>query len=256
MNFIIAAGTDAGNVKETNQDSFNVKVLSTPMGKMAFAVVCDGMGGLSHGELASASVVHAFNKWVTTRLPVLSARGNIEDYEIKSEWFDLLAVLNGKIHEYGRREGVTLGTTVTAALLTQYRYYIVNVGDTRAYELDTEIKQITTDHTLLSQEISKGNLTEEEAEKDERRNVLLQGIGASDNIYPDMFFGPVSDNGVYMLCSDGFRHELSKDEIFNVLRPENMLNAVQMKNNIDYLISVNKEREESDNITCVAIRTF
>lgn len=60
MDFIVSATTDIGNIKDTNQDSYNVKVLNTEAGKMAFAVLCDGMGGLSKGEVASASVVKAF----------------------------------------------------------------------------------------------------------------------------------------------------------------------------------------------------
>ena len=74
MDFIVSATTDIGNIKDTNQDSYNVKVLNTEAGKMAFAVLCDGMGGLSKGEVASASVVKAFCSWVDTRLPLVCAR--------------------------------------------------------------------------------------------------------------------------------------------------------------------------------------
>jgi serine/threonine protein phosphatase PrpC len=60
MNFIISANTDVGLVKDTNQDSLTSMVLSTPLGRMAFCVLCDGMGGLAKGEVASASVITAF----------------------------------------------------------------------------------------------------------------------------------------------------------------------------------------------------
>ena len=82
MDFIVSATTDIGNIKDTNQDSYNVKVLNTEVGKMAFAVLCDGMGGLSKGEVASASVVKAFCSWVETRLPVLCASG-LNDADIQ-----------------------------------------------------------------------------------------------------------------------------------------------------------------------------
>ena len=70
MNFIVAAATDIGITKSANQDSFNARVFSTRLGKMAFAVLCDGMGGLSKGEVASASLVNAFCKWADNKLPV------------------------------------------------------------------------------------------------------------------------------------------------------------------------------------------
>ena len=61
MNYIISANTDIGIVKSTNQDSLSVKVINTSIGKMAFAILCDGMGGLEKGEVASASVIRAFD---------------------------------------------------------------------------------------------------------------------------------------------------------------------------------------------------
>ena len=64
MNFIISANTDVGISKSTNQDSLTNMVVNTPQGRMAFAVLCDGMGGLDKGEVASASVIHAFRNWV------------------------------------------------------------------------------------------------------------------------------------------------------------------------------------------------
>lgn len=65
--FLIGAQMDIGNVKKTNQDSLSVKILNTAQGKMMFAVLCDGMGGLAKGEVASASVVRAFDNWVQTQ---------------------------------------------------------------------------------------------------------------------------------------------------------------------------------------------
>ena len=71
-------------------------------------------------------------------------------------------------------------------LLTQTRYYIMNVGDSRAYELTDGLKQLTNDQTFVAREVALGNMTPEQALVDERRNVLLQCVGASDEVYPDM----------------------------------------------------------------------
>lgn len=257
MNFLISSATDKGTTKNTNQDSFNVRVISTNIGKMVFAVLCDGMGGLSKGEVASASLVNAYCKWAESKLPVICEKG-ITDFEIRSDWVSIATEFNEKIKIYGRKCGLLsgVGTTVTALLLTESRYYIINVGDTRAYEITDRVKLLTKDQTVVEREVDLGNITPEEAEFDSRRSVLLQCVGASDDVYPDMFFGQTKVNSVYMLCTDGFRHEISSHEIFNFLNPHMMVDAEGMKNNMQTLIEINKQRNEKDNISVITIRTY
>ena len=91
---------------------------------------------------------------------------------------------------------------------------------------------------------------------DSRRSVLLQCVGASDEVYPDMFFGATHGNAVYMLCSDGFRHEISADEIYEKLNPNVLLDEYQMNTNAEALIELNKARGETDNISVALVRTF
>ena len=255
MNYIIAAHTDIGIKKTTNQDSFNARILNTCQGKMVFAILCDGMGGLAKGEVASASVVNAFTNWVDHRLPEL-CNGEIRDSQIREEWTGIISVYNEKIKAYGTAHNISLGTTVTAILLTDYRYYILNVGDTRAYELSDKLTLLTKDQTVVARDVEMGRITPEEALVDPRRSVLLQCVGASENVYPDMFYGDTKQNAVYMLCSDGFRHEITEEEIYSYLGPQASSNESGMGQNIRSLIEINKERKEKDNISAVTIRTF
>lgn len=255
MNFIISGTTDIGTTKSTNQDSLSVKIMNTPQGRMVFAILCDGMGGLDKGEVASASVIRAFDKWVREELPSL-CNAPIEDHVIRAQWEKIITEQNNTIKTYGARQGVRLGTTAVVMLITQNRYYILNVGDSRAYELSDNIKQLTADQTFVAREIALGNMTEEQALQDSRRNVLLQCVGASDEVYPDMFFGDTRENAVYMLCSDGFRHEISAQEMFEKLRPEMLLDENMMNVNATSLIELNKMRKERDNISVVLVRTF
>ena len=95
-------------------------------------------------------------------------------------------------------------------------------------------------------------MTPEEAKSYPSRNVLLYAVGASETLKPDMFYGETKKDAVYMLCSDGFRHEITKEEIHDYLNPNVMCEASQM----DTLIELNKLRQESDNITVVSIRTY
>lgn len=255
MNFIISANTDIGTTKSTNQDSLTVKRLSTPLGTMVFAVMCDGMGGLAKGEVASASVIRAFDNWVRNDLPQL-CNGPLDDSTIRAQWDKIVTEQNRTIKAYGARQGVRLGTTVVAMLLTQNRFYILNVGDSRAYELTTSLRQLTQDQTFVAREIAMGNMTPEQAALDARRNVLLQCVGASDEVYPEMFFGDVQKDAVYMLCSDGFRHEITADEIYAHLQPGVLFDDATMSQHTVDLIELNKQRQERDNISVVLVRTF
>lgn len=257
MDFLLAAATDVGISKTTNQDSFSARIVDLPNGsKAAFAVLCDGMGGLEKGELASASVVNAFNQWAITKLPWLVENGGISDSIIAKEWTDIAVEFNEKLKKYGKSCAVRLGTTLTALLVTAERRYIINVGDSRAYEIYDRVSVLTNDQTVVAKEVELGHLTPQQAKTDPRRSVLLQCIGASDYVYPDMFFGATAPNSVYMLCSDGFRHEITEDEIYMYFNPSVMTSTEQMKANSNALIAVNKQRGEKDNISVVTIRTF
>ena len=255
MNFIISANTDIGLTKSTNQDSVSVKVINTPTGRMAFGILCDGMGGLSDGEVASAAVIRAFDQWVYNSLPALSS-GPIEDYMIRQQWGQIVDDQNNMIKAYGSRMGIRLGTTAVVMLLTESRYYIMNVGDSRAYELTDNIRQITNDQTFVQREVDLGRMTPEEAMTDERRSVLLQCVGSSDDVYPDYFFGDTQNNAVYMLCCDGFRHEITPAEMYQMLQPGALLSDEMMNANSLSLIELNKQRAERDNITVALVRTF
>jgi len=255
MNYIVSANTDIGLVKSTNQDSLSVKVINTPIGRMSFAVLCDGMGGLSKGEVASASVIRAFDNWARKELPLLT-NTELDGAVIKAQWEKILLEQNTTIKTYGAKQGVRLGTTAVVMLLTDKSYYIMNVGDSRAYEVSNALLQLTKDQTFVAREVELGNMTPEQAEVDERRSVLLQCIGASEEVYPDFFTGATKQNATYMLCSDGFRHEITPAEIYEKLHPGVLMNDAAMNQSALDLIALNKQRNERDNISVVLVRTF
>ena len=255
MNYIVSSITDVGISKRNNQDSHIVRVYNTKQGKIAFAVLCDGMGGLSKGELASSTVVHAFCRWADERLPVICDSEILED-TIKFDWLNIVKVCNEKIKLYGQNQGISLGTTLTAILIIGEQYFVINVGDSRTYEISGDVIVLTKDHSLVAHEIELGRLTPEEAEHDSRRNVLLQCIGASRTVAPDFYVGKAKLNSTYMLCSDGFRHEITEDEIFAELNPYLLNDYDIMTSSMLSLVELNKSRCEKDNITVICIRTF
>ncbi|MCR5636633.1 MAG: serine/threonine-protein phosphatase [Clostridiales bacterium] len=256
MNYLVHASTDVGITKATNQDSLCIKVININGEKIVFAALCDGMGGLSKGELASATMINALCEWAENELPKLYASGQLCDHILRARWEQIIAEESQKIMDYGNREGIRLGTTVCAILLTNDRYYVLNVGDSRVYEVQDSINLITKDQTLVQRELDEGILTPDEALTDPRRSILLQCVGASGSVYPDMFFGDTKCNAVYFLCSDGFRHEITDDEIFGAFNPQALTDTDSMKQNAEYLIELNKQRKETDNISVALIRTF
>ena len=252
MRFIATADTDIGISKDTNQDSVLIKHAMADGKEILLAVVCDGMGGLSKGELASATVIRAFARWFDEELPF--ELENVDLQVIGAKWSLLLKELNAQILEYSKENGIEgVGTTFSGILFIDDQYVIGHVGDTRIYHIGSSMTQLTTDQTFVAREISRGTMTIEQAKTDKRRNLLLQCIGASKVVEPQIICGK-TEKGAYMLCSDGFRHEITEAEIYESLNPIILMNKDAMHNNAKYLIEQNKSREEKDNISVLLIK--
>lgn len=253
MEVLTAHYTDVGIQKETNQDSLCIEIAQTAVGTVIMAMVCDGMGGLSKGELASASVIKAFKSWFENELPSQLATENKED--IRYRWDRIIKEQNQRIAEYGRNERIQLGTTLTVLLIVDTRFWLIgHVGDTRAYRITDKIELLTEDQTVVNREVQRGNLAPDEAETDPRRNVLLQCIGASKTVEPQYVSGKASLGEVYLLCSDGFRHQITEKEIHEAFLPVAMIHEAIMEHRAKELTELNKQRNEKDNITVVLVK--
>lgn len=254
MKYLTATHTDVGIRKKTNQDSVLVMEAETESGNVLFAAVCDGMGGLAKGEVASAAVIRAYAKWFEEEFPTLYYSGITED-TLKRSMENLIFAMNAKISSYGRKNGVSLGTTVVALIITEDRFYCINVGDSRCYHITDVFTQVTKDQTYVQREMDMGRMTAEEAKVHPQRNVLLQCVGASEYIVPDFYSGEINSDEVFMLCSDGYRHLIEPEEFYQYLNPNVISEEGQMKENIKYFTELNKYRREEDNISVVLVRT-
>ena len=253
MNFLSVSLTDIGISRSVNQDSICTKIILSDDKKASFSIVCDGMGGLSEGETASLSVMNNFCQWADNILPNLIKNGFDFD-ELKEQWARIITKQNQYLLDYGAKKGIKLGTTLTALLIFDGRYYGVHVGDSRIYEIKDKVCQLTRDHTLVEQEIRKGNITKEQAKNDPRKSVLLQCVGASVSIRPEFLSGKTLENTVYVLCSDGFTHVLSEEELYENLNGTILLNEEIMRDRARYLIDLIKSRGEQDNISVVLVK--
>ena len=256
MRFKVAAHTDVGIRKDTNQDSYCVLQAETENGDVLMATVCDGLGGLESGELASATIVKAFAKWFEEELPLLLPLPTVLQ-DARYQWIRMIKSQNQTIGEYGRQRRIHLGSTISVILLLEDgRYLIGQVGDSRVYKVtDSELMVLTADQTVVANEVRQGRLTPQQAERDPRRNVLLQCVGASRVVEPEFVSGTAEPGQCYMLCSDGFRHELSTDELHRAFAPAANTAQDIMQQHLVRLVEENMARGETDNITAVLVRT-
>lgn len=261
--YTVAAQTDAGTVKPVNQDALTVKVANTVYGEAAFAVMCDGMGGLEQGEVASSVVVRTYEQWFLREFPQFLARGFSEDV-LERTWYKMANDCNLRIMDYGRRRHSSMGTTLTAMLLLDGRYYISHIGDCRVYVMGNGMELLTADQTYVAREVALGHMTPEQAQNDARRNVLLQCIGTVSCVEPDFLQGDLYAGDSFLICSDGFRHNLADIEIYDYCHTafedmdwcvgKRLENSHVMNEQLRYLIGVDKERGERDNLSAILVK--
>ncbi len=248
--FITAACTDKGNLKDVNQDALVIEEAETVNGNILLAAVADGLGGLAAGEIASRKMAEALSGWFENSLAAtVSQTGRLPSLEdFRNEMNFLLSRTATDIYK-GEKE--SCGTTVTAILFGFGEYHIVHVGDTRAYVLDGEFKQLTKDQTYIQRMIDRGEITEEEAETHPKRSVLIQCVGASEFIAPQYLSGHYEAGMKFMICSDGFRHKVKAEEF-----KEGLLTADtedELKDLASTLTDLNLKRGETDNISSIFI---
>ncbi len=252
MVYLGSAVTNVGNVKAVNQDSLTLKIANTEQGMVCLAVVCDGLGGLEFGEVASATVIRAFENWFINNI---SSLGGVRTEDVvERTWKELLFFVNKKIIEYGQEKNIKLGTTVTAVLFVQDKYYVVHVGDSRLYRIKQIVQQITRDHTVVEQEKSTEAKTEVLGLSSmNSSNVLWQCVGVTQDLKPDFIIGEVEVGTSYLICSDGFRHVITNKEIFERCNVDCNATDADIKDNLEYLVALNMERGERDNISAILV---
>lgn len=257
MGFLAAGRESTGVVHDVNQDGFCVKVAETDSGNVAMVLVCDGMGGLSKGELASATVIRGFSRWFANDLPpILASVGTERDDvfdQVKQEWGELIEQLNVKLAAYGAENGLELGTTLSALFVWDGHYLLAHVGDSRVYLLSGgRACQLTRDQTLMARELEQGHITLEEAVVHPQRNMLLQCIGCTVALEPDYSTGEVEEGMTFLLCTDGFCHNITSDEIYHLLDPVHVADINGMGQALEILIKADKTRDEQDDISAIA----
>jgi protein phosphatase len=230
MKLLTTALTDVGRVRGANEDAF---VIDDAAGLLA---VADGMGGHQAGEVASATAIAAL-------------RTGLDDGRKLDE-----AIVDANTAVVERASGDPalrgMGTTLTAAVFGDDQVLVIgHVGDSRAYLLrDSDLEQLTEDHSVVAELIAAGQLTEAEAEIDPRRAMITRALGIDVDVEVDVITVDLAVGDRVLLCSDGLTTMLRDDAIAEVLRTE-----TDRARAAHELVEAANEAGGADNITVLLI---
>jgi serine/threonine protein phosphatase PrpC len=254
--------TDVGCTRDHNEDCFLVADLTAKKASLlpevrdhevgrkgSLLVVADGMGGAAAGEVASemateAVYEHLLGTWLN------DSEDTAQQFAFRLR--EAIEEANRKVHAHAKEnpEMRGMGTTMTAAGVLGDHIYITQVGDSRAYLIrEAEATQITKDQSLMQRLVDAGELTEEEAEKSERKNIILQALGPDAKVRVDLTHQAICKGDAILLCSDGLSGLVNQEEIAKIVSQEKDLVQVSAD-----LIALANERGGPDNITVIVAR--
>jgi|SRR5574344_338321 PPM family protein phosphatase len=235
----VCSKTDIGRKRNINQDT--VCAWPAPHGSLPnLFVVADGMGGHKAGDYASSYAVSAIGREVEmdeSSEPVMILKKAIE-------------CANEEIYEKAKEEEYSgMGTTVVASTIIGSTLFVANVGDSRLYIINDEIKQITKDHSLVEEMVRAGELNKEEARFHPDKNIITRAVGADRNVLIDFFEVDLSEGDVILMCSDGLSNMIGDDDINKIIKKHK-----NVEDMVDELVKVANHNGGRDNIGVVLVR--
>lgn len=238
----IVAKTDIGSVRPNNQDSYAAGELSS---SVAWAVVCDGMGGASGGNIASSTAVKIISERITS-----SYKDSMSRSSIKNMLTSAIAAANIEVFDESRSDEALagMGTTVVAAIIADDSVYVAHAGDSRAYILSNgSLNQITKDHSFVQEMVDRGRLTPDEAKDDPRKNIITRALGVNDELRVDFCEEFINKDDVVLICTDGLTNYVTVDEIVALISDGDFNSFAER------LINRANENGGGDNITVVTM---
>ncbi|MBQ1544718.1 MAG: Stp1/IreP family PP2C-type Ser/Thr phosphatase [Clostridia bacterium] len=238
----IIAKTDVGRVRSSNQDSYAAGEFRNGV---AWAVVCDGMGGYAGGNIASSTAV----KYISERITA-AYRENMESSSIKNLLVTAIKNANYEIFDAAKEseELQGMGTTVVAALMTDNTVYVAHAGDSRAYLVTQDgIQRLTRDHSIVQTMLENGEITEEEAMKHPKRNLITRALGVEEELKVDFTEENTDAQSVLLLATDGLTNYVEDASILQIVRDNFGADYASL------LVDLANENGGGDNITVVGI---
>ena len=218
MKIKLQAMTDAGRVRDHNEDSFLVlKGNDCPLGLDSLMVIADGMGGHAAGEVASEMTVNGISHGLNNH--------NVNSSFCSSDFYlslltQIITGVNEQVWQASQEPGKRgMGTTCVLAAIKEDRLFLAHVGDSRAYLFrDDELYQLTVDHSWVAEAVTQGQLTKEEARNHYNRNVITRAIGTNPTVEVDTASSFIEKRDLLVICSDGLNSMLSDEQISEILR--------------------------------------
>ena len=235
--------TDPGCVRTQNQDAFQIEMLDK---NTLLCVVCDGMGGARSGNVASSLAVDVFTQEVCG-----TWTSDMDQEQQDQMLHSAVKLTNFTVHDQAQQfEDFTgMGTTLVAVLLRGKQLTVVNVGDSRAYNIsDKGVTQLTEDHSVVQMMVKKGELTPEQARFYPGKNLITRAMGTEAVVEPDLFHYKVEKGDCLLLCTDGLSNIIDEQEmLFEVIHGDDREQCCQR------LMDIAKNRGAPDNVTCVIV---
>lgn len=204
----VFSATDVGKIRSINQDY--IFTSEDPVGNLPnLFVVADGMGGHKAGDFASnygVSVMAETIRKDTNFNPVKIIRNGITAANRE--------VLKSALENQSM---AGMGTTMVAASVVGEYLYVANVGDSRLYLIDDNIRQITQDHSLIAEMVRLGELDPEEAKHHPDKNIITRAVGTEENVEIDFFDLKLEPGQWFVMCSDGLSNMVEDEEILRIL---------------------------------------
>lgn len=234
--------TDIGRKRKLNQD-FVYSSDETVGNLKNVYIVADGMGGHQAGDYASKCTVETM---------VREIKGCFEQSPIRI-LSRAIRIANDQVRRKAREDESLygMGTTVVVATVLGKYLQVANVGDSRLYIINEEVRQITRDHSLVEEMVRMGGLDREAARNHPDKNIITRAIGARDTIEIDFFHEELKSGDLILMCSDGLTNMLEDEEIGRILKTPGTI-----EERAERLIDAANQNGGRDNIAVILIDAF
>jgi PPM family protein phosphatase len=250
----VGARTDIGRARENNEDSYRLAP------ELNLFVLSDGMGGQASGEVASrlateTILAHCAEARSDSSTPLV---GNLID-GVSGDANRLASAIRAANTALVKAAQVNpewngMGATVVAVQFVGDRMILAHVGDSRAYRLRSgELEQLTRDHSFVAEQVRRGIMTAQEAERSRLQNVLLRALGAEATVEVDVSEELALEGDTILLCSDGLTRDLSDAQIAAALN-EAIEENQDAQEVADRLVDRANDAGGGDNITAIVVR--
>lgn len=245
----MAALSDPGMVRALNEDSIFISV------ETGLAILADGMGGYSAGEVASAMVIETISTELLASLPKLRDRPLDEATPDLHEDIEFTvgranAAIHQKSHSDPDCEG--MGSTLVVAALLDGQITVGHVGDSRLYRFrDNTLEQVTRDHSWLDEQLAMGVISAEQAMASRYKNIVTRGMGIEEEVEVEIHDYPIQDGDIYLLCSDGLSDMIEDTGVEKILAES----GSDLELSARRLIDQANENGGRDNVSVILIRS-